>query len=94
MKSVLGKKIQLSVVTAHLDYDDNDITIDSVSRFDNSQDAAKYITDDYNESFDDMSEIELTDVLAKINTLKPGKAVEFDGPEDAPSLYKWKVFRH
>lgn len=84
------------------EYDDDWFSIDNALGFGTSEDAAKFITEDFNDTFSGMVETgffdedELLDekaVLKKVKKLKIGDSAEWDTPEDTPALLKWKIFR-
>ena len=107
MKKTKIKKIEkvpmtLSVVIAEFDESGSDgMDICNVVRFTNSLSAAKFIVEDFNDSFYDYEDLtgedvtlDLIQIHNRIKKLKKGENAEWDGPEDAPAWIKWKVFRH
>ena len=92
--------MDITVVTASLDRCDPDegLEIDAAARFSDSKSAAEYIVKEFSDLVEDfpgeVKPLTLVAVHRAIATLKPGKAKEWDAPEELPAWIKWKAFRH
>jgi hypothetical protein len=91
------------VVVAEYDENGSDgLCIDNALSFSSPEDAAKFITEDFNDTIsgmvesEDIDEDEMLDeaeVLKKVRKLKSNENAEWDTPEETPVWVKWKIFR-
>lgn len=91
------------VVIAEYDESGSDgLAIDNALGFDTPEDAAKFITEDFNDTISSMVDSGDIDedkmlaedrILKKVKSLKVDDNAEWDTPEETPVQVKWKVFR-
>lgn len=99
-KIFFSKPTQYFVAIAEYDECGSDgLAINAVEPFTDSAAAAKFITDDYNETIDGLDEMDeeveklkLTAVKKSINKLKPGESHYWYTPDCTPSTIQWKIF--
>ena len=95
-----NKPTQYFVAVAEYDECGSDgLAINNVEQFTDPTAAAKFITDDYNETIsgldemeEDVEKLKLASVKKIINNLKPGENHHWYTPDCTPSTIQWKIF--